>query len=265
MTSDPRVAFKDIDVALLIGSMPRKEGMSRRDLLQANVKIFEEQGRMLNEVAKKNVKVLVVGNPANTNCWVTIYHAPSIPKENFSALTRLDQNRAVSILARKIGINPKNVFNVIIWGNHSSTQFPDTQRAMILDCPKPGQTCLLSKSVQDIEWLHGNFVSEVQERGAAVIAARKLSSAMSAARAITCHMHDWWCGTRENELTSMSVPSDGSYGIPEGVVFSFPVTCRNGHYSIFKGVDLDDFSKQKLQLTLKELLEEQQEALMAIK
>lgn len=244
--------------------MPRKEGMSRRDLLKANVAIFKEQGLILNELAKKTVKVLVVGNPANTNCWITMKYASSIPKENFSALTRLDQNRAVSSVARKIGVNPKNVMNMVIWGNHSSTQFPDARCAMILDYPKPGQISSLTSILNDLEWLRNDFILGVQERGAAVIAARKLSSALSASRAITNHMHDWWFGTRENEIISMAVASDGSYGIPEGIIFSFPVTCKEGRYFIHKDEKLDDFSKQKLQLTLNELLEEQQEALMAV-
>jgi malate dehydrogenase len=265
VTTDPRVAFKDVDVALLIGSMPREEGMSRRDLLKENVKIFKEQGKILNEVAKKTVKVLVVGNPANTSCWITMLHAPSIPKENFSALTRLDENRALSILSRKILVPSNHLANVIIWGNHSPTQFPDAQRAIILDSPKWGATRPLSEFMLDVGWLRGGFISEVQEQEAVVIATRESSGAISAAYAIACHMHDWWCGAREKVIVSMAVSSDGSYGIPEGVVFSFPVTCKNGRYFIQKDFELDDFAKEKLQANLQELLDEQQEALAAIK
>jgi len=257
-TSDLSVAFKDADAAFMVGSMPRKQGMERRDLLSANVKIFKEQGEALDKFAKKDVKVLVVGNPANTNALMCAKHAPSIPKENFSAMTRLDQNRAQATIAARLSVPVDKVKNVIIWGNHSSTQFPDASHASVeID----GKLKPVPEAINDSAWLQGEFVSTVQTRGGAVIAARKMSSAMSAAKAAGDHMRDIWMGTPGDSYVSMAVLSDGSYGIPQDVMFSFPVTIKNRKWTIVQGLPLDDFSKGKLDVTAKELLEERREAL----
>lgn len=251
---DEAPAFKDIDAAFLVGSMPRKEGMERKDLLAANVKIFKSQGRALAEHAKSNVKVLVVGNPANTNAMIAAkYAAPKIPAANFSAMTRLDQNRAIAQLAKKHNVKDVNgVKRVIIWGNHSSTQFPDASNAVYKGQKLP------------FEQHDPEFVSLIQKRGAAVIAARKLSSAMSAAKAASDHMHDLWHGTGE-DVVSMGVQSDGQYDVPKGLFFSFPVK-TNGtdkSWSIDTNFKLDNFAKEKIALTTKELVEESEEALKA--
>jgi len=253
-TDNPEVAFKDVDAAFMVGAMPRREGMERKDLLAANVKIFKAQGEALDKFAKKSVKVLVVGNPANTNALICSHYAPSIPKENFSAMTRLDQNRATAQLAAKAGVGIGEVKNVIIWGNHSSTQYPDASHATIKGQPAPGV-------VNDDDWLKTVFLPTVQKRGAAVIAARKLSSAMSAAKAASDHMKSIFQGTPEGEFVSMGVFSDGSYGTPEGVMFSFPITIKDGKWSIVQGLPVDDFSKDKLAATGKELCEERDEAM----
>ncbi|EEB12070.1 malate dehydrogenase, putative [Pediculus humanus corporis] len=258
-TADPGVAFKDVDAAFLVGAMPRKEGMERKDLLSANVKIFKIQGEALDKFAKKTVKVLVVGNPANTNALICSKFAPSIPKENFSAMTRLDQNRASAQIALKLGVPISNVKNVIVWGNHSSTQYPDVFHATV---HKQGSNPVpVYDAVNDTKWLQENFVTTIQKRGAAVISARKMSSAMSAAKAAGDHMKDIWHGTQPGCWVSMGVVSDGSYGIPKDIVFSFPVTIENKNWKIVQGLNLDGFSKGKLELTAKELLEERQEAL----
>lgn len=260
-TADPEVAFKDVSAAFLVGAMPRREGMERKDLLSANVKIFKVQGEALDKFAKKDVKVLVVGNPANTNAFVCSKYAPSIPKENFTAMTRLDQNRAQAQIAAKLGIAVGNVSNVIIWGNHSSTQFPDASQALaVSDCKEVKAT----EAIQDTNWLRTTFVQTVQKRGAAVIAARKMSSAMSAAKAASDHMRDWFLGTAPGKFVSMGVVSDGSYGAPKDVVFSFPVTIQNGKWQIVQGLVLDDFAKEKLATTGKELEEERVEAISII-
>jgi len=253
-TDNPEVGFKDVDAAFMVGAMPRREGMERKDLLAANVKIFKVQGESLDKFAKKSVKVLVVGNPANTNALVCSHYAPSIPKENFSAMTRLDQNRAAAQLANKAGVGVADVKNVIIWGNHSSTQFPDAAHATISGKPAP-------EVIGDAEWLKTVFLPTVQKRGAAVIAARKLSSAMSAAKAASDHMKSIWSGTPSGEWVSMGVFSDGSYGTTEGVMFSFPVQIANHKWTIVQGLELDDFAKDKLALTGKELCEEREEAM----
>merc|ERR1712106_789251 len=253
-TDDASFAFNDIDAAFLVGAMPRREGMERKDLLAANVKIFKVQGECLDKFAKKSVKVLVVGNPANTNALMCSHYAPSIPKENFSAMTRLDQNRAAAQLANKAGVGVADVKNVIIWGNHSSTQFPDAAHAIISGKPA-------SEVIGDAEWLKTVFLPTVQKRGAAVIAARKLSSAMSAAKAASDHMKSIWSGTPEGEFVSMGVFSDGSYGTSEGVMFSFPVQIADQKWTIVQGLELDDFAKDKLALTGKELCEEREEAM----
>jgi len=252
-TDDPVVAFKDIDAAFLVGAMPRREGMERKDLLAANVKIFKAQGQALDNYAKKSVKILVVGNPANTNALMCSHYAPSIPKENFSAMTRLDHNRASAQIAQKVGAKVQDVKKVIIWGNHSSTQFPDAAHALVL-----GKSV---KSLVDETWIQKEFVPTVQKRGAAVIAARKLSSAMSAAKAASDHMKSWFSGTADNDWVSMGVFSDGSYNTPVGVMFSFPVTIKNGRWAIVKGLPLDDFAREMLGITGKELCEEREEAL----
>lgn len=253
-TDNPEEAFKDVDAAFMVGAMPRREGMERKDLLAANVKIFKVQGQALDQFAKKSVKVLVVGNPANTNALICSHYAPSIPKENFSAMTRLDANRAAAQLAKKAGVDVVQVKNVIIWGNHSSTQFPDAAHATISGKPAP-------EVINDPEWIKTVFLPTVQKRGAAVIAARKLSSAMSAAKAASDHMKSIWAGTPEGEWASMGVFSDGSYGTPEGVMFSFPVTLSGKKWTIVQDLPLDDFAKEKLSATGKELCEERDEAL----
>jgi len=252
-TDNPEVAFKDVDAAFMVGAMPRREGMERKDLLAANVKIFKAQGEALDKFAKKSVQVLVVGNPANTNALICSHYAPTIPKENFSAMTRLDQNRASAQLAAKAGTGVAGVKGVIIWGNHSSTQFPDAAHATINGKPAP-------EVVGDAEWLKTVFLPTVQKRGAAVIAARKLSSAMSAAKAASDHMKSIFCGTGD-EFVSMGVFSDGSYGTPEGVMFSFPVKIQDRKWTIVQGLSMDDFAKEKLELTGKELCEEREEAM----
>jgi len=250
-TDDPNVGFNDIDAAFLVGAMPRKEGMERKDLLAANVKIFKVQGEAMDKYAKKTVKVLVVGNPANTNALICSHYAPSIPKENFSAMTRLDQNRAAGQLALKLGKPVNNIKKVTIWGNHSSTQFPDASQATV-----DGQPLGLETS-----WLESEFMPTVQKRGAAVIAARKLSSAMSAAKAASDHMKSWFSSTPADNWVSMGVFSDGSYGTPEGVMFSFPITIKDGKWSIVQGLVMSDFAKEKLAVTGKELCEEREEAM----
>lgn len=256
-TADPAVAFKDISAAFLVGSMPRKQGMERKDLLQANVKIFKVQGDALDKYAKKDVKVLVVGNPANTNALVCAKFAPSIPKENFTAMTRLDQNRAQAQIACKLGVRVSQVSNVIIWGNHSSTQFPDASNAVV---EKDGQSTKAVELIKDDAWVRGPFVETVQKRGASVIAARKMSSAMSAAKAAADHMSDWFRGTAPGKFVSMGVVSDGSYGTPQDVVFSFPVKVTNGKWEIVQGLPIDDYARKMLDATGKELLEERDEA-----
>jgi len=252
-TSDAMEAFRDADVAILVGSFPRKQGMERKDLLEKNAAIFREQGSALDKVAKKTVKVLVVGNPANTNCAIAAACAPSIPRENFSALTRLDMNRARALLASKVQSRVSQVVNAIIWGNHSSTQYPDVNHAVVLGADGSRSTI---RQKLDSAYLNGEFIETVQKRGAAILAARGLSSAMSAANAVVDHMRDWVLGSPKGEWVSMAVASDGSYGVPKGVIYSFPVTCQNGNWQIVQGLPIDDFSKAKMQTTLTELLEE---------
>lgn len=256
-TADPAVAFKDVAAAFLVGAMPRKEGMERKDLLAANVEIFKVQGEALDKFAKKDVKVLVVGNPANTNALICSHYAPSIPKENFTAMTRLDQNRAQAALAARLGVQVDKVKKVIIWGNHSSTQYPDAAHATVTAA---SGTNPVTSAVNDEQWLNTTFVETIQKRGAAVIAARKMSSAMSAAKAAGDHMRDWWMGTNTGEWVSMGVLSDGSYGIPKDIVFSFPVTIQNKQYKIVQGLPINDFARSKLTVTAKELEEERAEA-----
>ncbi|XP_059619090.1 malate dehydrogenase, cytoplasmic [Phlebotomus argentipes] len=254
-TADPAEAFKDVAAAFLVGAMPRKEGMERKDLLAANVKIFKVQGAALDQHARKDVKVLVVGNPANTNAFICSHFAPSIPRENFTAMTRLDQNRARAQIAAKCGVPIEQVRNVVIWGNHSSTQFPDARNATVA-----GKDAFAA--VGDDAFLQGDFVATVQKRGAAVISARKMSSAMSAANAACDHMRDWWHGTPPGDFVSMGVLSDGSYGAPKDVIFSFPCEVKNGQWRIVQGLNVDAFGKEKLAVTAKELEEEKAEAVI---
>ncbi|HZR69568.1 MAG TPA: malate dehydrogenase [Burkholderiales bacterium] len=248
-TSDPMVAFKDADVALLVGARPRGPGMERKDLLEANGKIFAPQGQALDRVAKRDVRVLVVGNPANTNCLIAMKNAKSLEPAQFTAMMRLDHNRAVSQIAQKIGKPIASVRKVAVWGNHSSTQYPDVFHAEV-DGKKAWPM------INDQAWLENTFIPTVQKRGAAIIEARGLSSAASAANAAIDHVRDWVHGTREGDWVSMGIPANGSYGIPEGVMYGFPVTCRGGKYEIVKGLDISDFARKRMDATLKELQEE---------
>ncbi|XP_072513857.1 malate dehydrogenase 1Aa, NAD (soluble) isoform X1 [Salminus brasiliensis] len=258
-TDKVEVGFKDLDAAILVGSMPRKEGMERKDLLKANVAIFKTQGAALDKYAKKTVKVLVVGNPANTNCLIASKSAPSIPKENFSCLTRLDHNRARSQVAMRVGVSSDKVKNVIIWGNHSSTQYPDVHHAMV---NQHGKEVPAYEAVKDDSWLKGDFISTVQQRGAAVIKARKLSSAMSAAKAICDHMRDIWFGTPDGEFVSMGVYSSGnSYGVADDLMYSFPVVIKNKSWKVVDGLAINDFSRGKMDATAAELIDERDTAL----
>lgn len=253
-TADPLKAFADVDVALLLGAFPRLKGMERKDLLAKNNGIFSATGKAIDSVAKKTVKVVVVGNPCNTNALTCMKNAPSIPKENFTCLTRLDQNRAKSQLAGKLGVSVSQISNVIIWGNHSGTQFPDARHASVT---RNGVQEPLTKVLSDDAWVKSDFISTVQQRGAAVIKARGLSSAMSAAKAIGDHTRDWWFGTKEGEFTSMGVISDGSYNIPAGIIYSFPVSiAAGGKWSIVQNLQQDDFATEKMVATYNELKEE---------
>jgi len=247
--SDPMVAFKDVDVALLVGARPRGPGMERKDLLEANGKIFGPQGKALDAVASRDVRVLVVGNPANTNALIAMKHAPSLNPKNFTAMMRLDHNRALTQVAQKTGRAVTSVKKMTIWGNHSATQYPDIFHAEV-----EGQNA--AKLINDQEWLEKTFIPTVQKRGAAIIEARGLSSAASAANAAIEHIRDWVAGTPSGDWVTMGIPSDGSYDIPEGVLFGYPVTCKNGEYQIVKGLDISDFSRGKINATHKELLEE---------
>jgi len=247
-TDDPKVAFKDADVALLVGARPRTKGMERKDLLEANGAIFTVQGKALNEMAKRNVKVLVVGNPANTNAYIAMNSAPNLPHECFTAMLRLDHNRSLFQLAAKTGKPVDAIEKLVVWGNHSPTMYPDYRFATI-----NGQS--LKAMINDEKWNREVFIPSVGKRGATVIEARGLSSAASAANAAIAHMHDWVLGTHGKWVT-MGIPSDGSYGIPEGIIYGYPVTCANGKYQIVKGLEIDPFSREKMNATLKELQEE---------
>ncbi|MGR8941776.1 MAG: malate dehydrogenase [Gammaproteobacteria bacterium] len=247
-TDDPRVAFKNVDYAFLVGARPRGPGMERKDLLEINAEIFSVQGRALNEVASRNVKVLVTGNPANTNALIALKNAPDLNPANFSSMTRLDHNRAVSLLAEKCGVLTTDVKNMIIWGNHSTTQYPDLHHAKV-----KGQDAL---SLVEHDWFANEFIPTVQQRGAAVIKARGLSSAASAANAAIEQMKNWALGTPEGDWVSMGVLSDGSYGIEKGLVYSYPVTVANGEVSIVKGLKINEFSMQRMRQTEAELKEE---------
>jgi malate dehydrogenase len=246
--SDPKVAFKDVDVALLVGARPRGPGMERKDLLEANGAIFVPQGKALNEVASRDVKVLVVGNPANTNCLIAMKNAPSLKPQQFTAMMRLDHNRALTQVAQKTGKAVTDVKKMGIWGNHSATQFPDVFNAEV-----SGQNA--AKLINDQAWVESTFIPTVQKRGAAIIEARGLSSAASAANAAIDHVRDWVLGSNGGWV-SMGVPSDGSYDVPEGIIFGYPCTTANGKYELVKGVQHGDFAKGKIAATLKELQEE---------
>ena len=244
-TDDPEVAFKDADIALLIGARPRTQGMERADLLHANAEIFKVQGAALNKVAHRDVKVLVVGNPANTNAYIAMKSAPDLPAQNFTAMLRLDHNRALSQLAAKTGRTVDSIEKLVVWGNHSPTMYPDIRFASSNGDAMP-------KLVNDEAWVKDTFIPTVGKRGAAIIEARGLSSAASAANAAIDHMRDWALGTNGKWVT-MGVPSQGDYEIPEGVIYGMPVTCQNGEYTIVKGLDIDAFSRERMNATLEEL------------
>jgi malate dehydrogenase len=249
VSDDVRVAFKDADIALLVGSRPRSKGMERKDLLEMNGAIFTEQGKALAEVASKDVKVLVVGNPANTNALIAMKNASGLNPRNFTAMMRLDHNRALSQIAGKTGQPVTSVKKMTIWGNHSATQYPDLFQAEV-----NGQN--VARQINDQAWLESNFIPTVQKRGAAIIEARGLSSAASAANAAIDHIRNWVMGTPAGDWVTMGIPSDGSYGIPEGVIFGYPVTCQNGEYTIVQGIELSEFSRGRIKATHDELLEE---------
>lgn len=245
---DPMLAFKDVDYALLIGSRPRGPGMERAELLAVNAQIFTAQGKALNEVASRNVKVLVVGNPANTNAWIAMKSAPDLPRKNFTAMLRLDHNRALSQLASKTNKAVANIEKLVVWGNHSPSMYPDYRFATI-----NGES--VKDMINDHDWNANTFLPTVGKRGAAIIEARGVSSAASAANAAIDHMRDWALGTNGKWVT-MGIPSDGSYGIPEGTMYGVPVTCENGEYTRIEGLPVDEFSRERMDFTLQELTEE---------
>ncbi len=247
-TDDPDVAFKDCDYALLVGARPRGPGMERKDLLEANAAIFSVQGKAINKVASRDIRVLVVGNPANTNALIASCNAPDINPRQFTAMTRLDHNRALSQLAAKTGTHTTDIQRMTIWGNHSNTQYPDVSNATV-----KGKA---ASALVDQAWLEADFIPVVQERGAAIIKARGASSAASAASAAVDHMRTWAMGTADGDWVSMAIPSDGSYGIEPGIVYSYPVTCKGGEYEIVQGLEISDFSRARMSITEKELREE---------
>ena len=240
--------FKDADYALLVGARPRGPGMERKDLLETNAAIFSVQGKALNDVASRDVKVLVVGNPANTNSLIAQQNAPDLDPGQFTAMTRLDHNRALAQLANQTGVHTHDITRMTIWGNHSSTQYPDISHTLVKGEPAADKV--------DRQWYENEFIPTVQQRGAAIIKARGASSAASAASSAVDHMRTWALGTADGDWTSMGIPSDGSYGITEGIIYSFPVTCSNGKYEIVQGLELDAFSREKMQATEQELVDE---------
>jgi len=244
-TDDAAEAFRDANYALLVGARPRGPGMERNDLLEANAQIFSAQGRAINEHASRDIRVLVVGNPANTNALITRANAPGVDPRQFTAMTRLDHNRAVAQLAARTGAHVTDIAGIIIWGNHSATQYPDIHHATVKGVP--------ATALVDDGWYTDEFIPAVQQRGAAVIKARGASSAASAASAAIDHMHDWALGSKGDDWVSMAVPADGSYGVAEGIVYSFPVRCRGGKYEIVQDLDISDFSRQRMQVTEAEL------------
>ena len=247
-TDDANAAFKDAGYALLVGARPRGPGMERKDLLEANAQIFSVQGKAINDHASRDIRVLVVGNPANTNALITRSNAPDIDPANFTAMTRLDHNRAAAQLASKVSKHSSEVRHLTIWGNHSATQYPDIYHATVA-----GEAAL---DLVDNEWIADDFIPTVQQRGAAIIKARGASSAASAASAAIDHMHDWALGTPADNWVSMAIPADGSYGIEEGVIYSYPVRCSDGMYEIVQGLEISDFSRERMQATESELREE---------
>jgi malate dehydrogenase len=247
--SDPMVAFKDVEVALLVGARPRGPGMERKDLLEANGKIFAPQGKALDTVARRNVKVLVVGNPANTNALIAMKNAPSLKPTQFTGMMRLDHNRTLSQIAHKLAKPLSSIRKVTVWGNHSATQYPDLFQA---EC----EGKQVWPMINDQGWLENTLIPTVQKRGAAIIAARGLSSAASAANAAIDHVRDWVMGTPAGDWVTMGIPADGSYGIAEGVLYGYPVTCKGGEYQIVKGIEISEFSRKRMDATLKELHEE---------
>ena len=246
---DPADAFDGCNIALLVGARPRTKGMERSDLLEANGGIFKPQGAAINEHAADDVKVLVVGNPANTNCLIALSNAPDVPRERFTAMTRLDHNRAIAQLAAKLGVPVSEITNMTVWGNHSTTQYPDLVHAKVR-----GQSAW--DAVDDEAWIADEFIPRVAKRGAEVIEARGASSAASAATAALDHVHDWVLGTRQGDWVSMSVPSDGSYGVEEGLVSGFPCTCSGGEWQLVDGLEIDDFSRPRIDASANELQEE---------
>ncbi len=247
-TDDANIAFKDSEYAILVGAMPRGPGMERNDLLEANAKIFTHQGRAINDNASQQIRVLVVGNPANTNALIASSNAPNINPQNFTAMTRLDHNRAMAHLAKKLDVDSQDIKKMIIWGNHSATQYPDIDHVTV-------ENTLIKDQITD-DWLKSDFIPSVQQRGAEIIKARGASSAASAASAAIDHMHDWILGSAENNWVSMGVFSDGSYGIEPGIIYSFPVRCRQGNYEIIQDLSLNQFSQEQMQITENELREE---------
>jgi len=251
ITDDPRTAFKDTEVALLIGARPRGKGMERKDLIEANGAIFTAQGKLLNEHAARHVKVLVVGNPANTNALIAMKNAPGLDPLNFTAMLRLDHNRAIAQVAQKLFQPIHDIKKMIVWGNHSGTQYPDLDHAEIRGTP-------VRDLLPDQDWVESEFIPTVQKRGAAVIEARGLSSAASAANAAISHIHDWMLGAHHNNWVTMGVPSDGSYGIPEGVIYGFPVRCKQGQYRIVQDLSISELGREHMQASYQELLEERE-------
>ena len=251
ITDDPNKGFDGVSIALLIGARPRTKGMERSDLLEANGGIFKPQGKALNDHAASDIKVLVVGNPANTNCLIARSNAPDIPAERFTSMMRLDHNRAIAQLAAKAGAPVAEVTNMTVWGNHSPTQYPDIFHAKV-----NGRDA--AEVVADQEWLENDFIPTVQKRGTTVIEARGASSAASAANAAVDHVHDWALGTPDGDWVSMGIPSDGSYGIDEGLIVGVPVTCSGGSYEVVQGLDVNDFSQSRLDVTVKELKDERE-------
>ncbi|AGM41562.1 malate dehydrogenase [Spiribacter salinus M19-40] len=247
-TDQAEEAFKDADYILLVGAKPRGPGMERKDLLEANAAIFSAQGKAMNDVASRNVRVLAVGNPANTNALIAQRNAPDLDPNCFTAMTRLDHNRALAQLANRTGQHVTDIQQLTIWGNHSATQYPDISHAQV-----DGKA---ASDLVDQSWLEESFIPTVQQRGAAIIKARGQSSAASAASAAIDHMRDWTLGTPQGDWVSMAIPSDGSYGIAEGIIYSFPVRCANGQYQIVQGLDISDFSRERMSATEQELIEE---------
>ena len=249
-TDDAKLAFKDCDYALLVGARPRGPGMERKDLLLANAQIFSAQGKALDAAANRDVRVLVVGNPANTNSLIAASNAPGLERRNFTAMMRLDHNRALGQLGAKTGKHVTEIRRMIVWGNHSATQHPDISHCTVTGKP--------ARSLVDQQWYREQFIPTIQQRGATIIKARGASSAASAASAAIDHMRDWSLGTAAADWVSMAIPSDGSYGIPEGVMYSYPVTCKGGRYAIVQGLAVDEFCRGRMDATHKELLEERE-------